>query len=139
MPKIIALTALLSLVVFIFYLFFYSPPTQEVPVKIKNKTFSLEVARTPAQQSRGLMYRSNLCPSCGMLFIFNQEGIYPFWMKNTPLPLDIIWLSQNGTVVDIKNGQPQDTTLLTNSKPAKYVIETNPNTTNLKIGDKINL
>jgi uncharacterized membrane protein (UPF0127 family) len=56
-------------------------------------------------------------------------------MKNTSIPLDIIWLDRTGRVVDIKKGQPQNTTPLTNSLPAKYVLETNLNATNLKIGD----
>ncbi len=139
MPKVIALTAFIILLALIFYLFFYSPAPKTTKIKIKDRDFTLEIAQTPAQRSRGLMYRKSLCPDCGMLFIFGKPGTYPFWMKNTLLPLDIIWLDQNGVVVDIQPGEPQNTSLLTNSSPAKYVLETNPNVTGLKIGDQIKL
>lgn len=135
MSKIIALTLFLVTLSAVYYFFFYYPRLQTTEILINNQKFIVEIATTPAQKSRGLMYRSSLCPNCGMLFDFGVEGQYPFWMKNTLIPLDVIWLNQNGLVVDIKTGQPQDTKYLTNSQPARYVLETNPNATGLKIGD----
>jgi uncharacterized membrane protein (UPF0127 family) len=126
MSKIIAL--ILSLFTSIF-------PPQTTDFTINNQIFTLEIAKTTVQKTLGLMYRQSLCQNCGMLFKFDAESIYPFWMKNTSIPLDIIWLDRTGRVVDIKKGQPQNTTPLTNSLPAKYVLETNLNATNLKIGD----
>jgi len=137
MSKIIALILFLISLSSIYYFFFYQPKLKTRKLSIKNQEFIVEIARTPAQKSRGLMYRSSLCSNCGMLFDFGIEGQYPFWMKNTLIPLDIIWLNQNGLVVDIKTGQPQNTNTLTNSSPARYVLETNPNATGLKIGDQI--
>jgi hypothetical protein len=52
------------------------------------KCFSLEVARTPDERQYGLMNRESLDPDKGMLFVFEKEGVYPFWMKNTKIPLD---------------------------------------------------
>lgn len=61
----------------------------------------VEVARTPEERSRGLMYRESLPPTSGMLFVFEEENVYGFWMKNTRIPLDAIWLDGNGSVVDV--------------------------------------
>ncbi len=139
MSKTIALILVILTLIFIFYFFFYQPKLKTIEVKINDQVFTFEVATTPAQKSRGLMHRQNLCSTCGMLFIFNSTGTYPFWMKDTLIPLDIIWLDKDGMVVDLKTGQPQDVTLLTNQKPAKFVIETNPHATGLKIGDTVKL
>lgn len=139
MSKIIALILFLIALLAVYYFFFYHPKLETKKIVINQKDFIVEIATTPAQKSRGLMYRQSLCPNCAMLFDFGIEGQYPFWMKNTLIPLDIIWLNQDGLVVDIKAGQPQNTNYLTNSQPARYVFETNPNATGLKIGDHIKL
>ena len=53
---------------------------------------SVEVAGTPAARERGLMFRTQMAPSEGMVFVFEEVGFYPFWMKNTLIPLDMIWV-----------------------------------------------
>ncbi len=65
------------------------------------KRVLLEVAATEAQRSRGLMFRTRLDPDRGMLFVFDEAGRAPFWMKNTFLSLDILFLSGEGIVVDL--------------------------------------
>ena len=75
--------------------------TPTIDITLKNKTFSLEIAKSTIQKSRGLSNRHNLCSNCGMIFVYQTEFIYPFWMKNTLIPLDIIWINKQGTVVDI--------------------------------------
>lgn len=91
--------------------------------------FDVELAKTTVQIERGLMYRKELDRNMGMLFIFEKEDIYPFWMKNTLIPLDIIWIDVNGKVVYIsQNAEPcKDLTcpLITPSGKAKYVLEIN--------------
>lgn len=139
MAKIIPIVILVSALTILACLHFSSSSPSTINLKIKNKTFSLEIARTPLQQSRGLSHRNSLCPACGMIFIYNQEQPLPFWMKNTNIPLDIIWLNQNGTIVDIKTGQPQSSTILQPQKVAQYVIELNRGAANLAIGDNIDL
>jgi uncharacterized membrane protein (UPF0127 family) len=106
--------------------------------------FQVELALTPEQQSQGLMNRTHMDADKGMLFIFPQDGIYPFWMKNTLIPLDIIWLDSNGTVVFIsKNAQPCGPVVCPTINPgknAKYVLEINGGTAErigLKIGDRL--
>src|SRR4030067_404571 len=69
--------------------------------------FSVELALTPEQQARGLMNRTHMDQDGGMLFVFPQGGIYPFWMKDTLIPLDMVWMDSQGKVVFIKeSAQP---------------------------------
>jgi uncharacterized membrane protein (UPF0127 family) len=67
---------------------------------------SLEVADTEALRQRGLMYRTSLAPTEGMIFVFEEKGFYPFWMKNTLIPLDLFWLDEGGTIVSIQHAIP---------------------------------
>ncbi len=67
---------------------------------------SLEIADTERLRQRGLMYRKTLSPNEGMIFVFDEPGFYPFWMKNTLIPLDLFWLSADGTIVSIQADVP---------------------------------
>ncbi len=81
----------------------------DVPlVCIDDDCFRVEIADTEAEQSKGLMWRTSLAGDEGMLFVFESRKRHAFWMRNTVLPLDIIWID-NSTVVDIVvNAQPCD-------------------------------
>jgi uncharacterized protein len=61
----------------------------------------VEVAYTPAEQERGLMFRKGLAENHGMLFMFEQENAYGFWMKNMRFPIDIIWVDRDKKIIDI--------------------------------------
>jgi uncharacterized membrane protein (UPF0127 family) len=65
-----------------------------------------EVADTPTSRERGLMFRPDLAPSQGMLFVFEEPGYHPFWMKNCLISLDIIWLDEEGRVLSIAESVP---------------------------------
>lgn len=67
---------------------------------------SLELALSDEQKALGLMFRDVLPPNHGMLFVFDRDDFLPFWMKNTLIPLDFIWLDAQGTVVDVKTSVP---------------------------------
>lgn len=73
-----------------------------IPVTVKmgaaTHEFSVEVARTPEEQEKGLMFRTSLPPSGGMLFPFQNPKVGSFWMKNTLIPLDIIFIRKDGTI-----------------------------------------
>jgi uncharacterized membrane protein (UPF0127 family) len=87
---------------------------------------TVEVAATPAQQSLGLMYRKDLGEKAGMLFVFDKAVEHPFWMKNTVLPLDMIFLGDDRKVVGIvKDAVPFTTTSRTVGVPSRYVLEVN--------------
>jgi uncharacterized membrane protein (UPF0127 family) len=87
---------------------------------------TVEVAATPAQQSLGLMYRKELGAAAGMLFVFDTTVEHPFWMKNTVLPLDMIYLGEDRKIVGIvKDAVPFTTTSRTVGVPSRYVLEVN--------------
>jgi hypothetical protein len=67
---------------------------------------AVEIVDTDATRQRGLMFRTNLAPNEGMVFVFPRVGSYPFWMKNTLIPLDMLWLDPQGRVVSIARSVP---------------------------------
>lgn len=110
----------------------------------QNNCFELEIAQTPSERAKGLMFRESLDTNKGMLFVYKQEGIYPFWMKNTLIPLDIVWINQNQEVVYINtNTQPCISDPCPSYNPntnALFVLEINAGVSDsigLKPGDKL--
>lgn len=104
----------------------------------------IEVAKTPDERARGLMFRESLEENRGMLFVFEEEGHHAFWMKNVGFPLDIIWLDRDLRVVHISANTPpcsaEPCGIYTSPKPAKYVLEVKANFTHkngIKIGDQL--
>jgi len=116
-------------------------------VCFKDACFEVELARTEEERAKGLMFRKELEENKGMLFVFEKEGIYPFWMKNTFLPLDIIWIDKDFRVVYIsKNTPPCEGSLpcpsINPGKTAKYVLEINGGIAEkigLGVGDTIDI
>jgi len=123
-------------------------PTDEIEeplakVCFAEDCFKTELALTQAEQAYGLMYRTELPRDQGMLFVFAKEDIFSFWMKNTYIPLDMVWLDANKTVVHIsKNAQPCGKLHCPSIKPehpAKYVFEINAGVADdidLQVGDQ---
>lgn len=69
-------------------------------------TIAVEVVSDPETRAAGLMHRPSLAADRGMLFLFPQTGFYPFWMKNTLIPLDMIWIGEDLRIVDIRANVP---------------------------------
>ncbi len=108
--------------------------------------FDVELAESAQQSARGLMFRKELAQDKGMLFIFPSEGKHSFWMKNTLIPLDIIWLNEQGSVVFIAEAvQPCSADVcekIAPDKKAKYVLELNSGLSKqigLAVGDKASI
>jgi uncharacterized membrane protein (UPF0127 family) len=108
----------------------------------------VEVADSPGERRKGLMYRNELPIDEGMLFVYPEEGDRSFWMKNTYIPLDIIFVDRNGKIINIEEAHPQpnasDRELkdYRSDEPAKYVVETNSSFTERKDveeGDRVEI
>jgi uncharacterized membrane protein (UPF0127 family) len=85
---------------------------------------SLEVARTPEAQRQGLMYRSSLADGHGMLFVFPADADHQFWMKNTLIPLDMLFIAADGLVVGVHtDATPLSTAPIGVGRPSRYVLE----------------
>lgn len=69
-------------------------------------TIYAEIAATPDRRAQGLMFRKSLDSDRGMLFIFPEKGYYAFWMKNTLIPLDIMWLDESGMILHVEHNVP---------------------------------
>jgi uncharacterized membrane protein (UPF0127 family) len=119
------------------FTFFYQSKNSEPMVCFENNCFSVEIADDVNERTKGLMFRENMDKDRGMFFIFEQEGVYPFWMKDTILPLDIIWMNSEREIVFIKeNAEPYNIIPINPEKDALYVLEINAGESN-KIGLKV--
>jgi len=110
-----------------------------IPAKIMD--LDIEIADDEYQIQTGLMYRKSMLDNRGMLFIFPEERERYFYMKNTEISLDLIYINAKNKVVSIqKNAKPFDESSLPSNGPAQYVLEVNAGLTdkwNVKAGDSI--
>ena len=84
----------------------------------------VELARSPEEQARGLMFRERLAPGTGMLFLFEETTDRAFWMKNTLIPLDMLFIDAAGTVVGlVENAQPLTLSPRGVGRPSREVLE----------------
>ena len=91
-----------------------------------DRAVSVEIVATEAKIERGLMYREHLPPDEGMLFLMREERIWSFWMRNTLIPLDMIFIAKNMTIAGIvENAEPRTDTLREVDTPSLYVLEVN--------------
>lgn len=104
-------------------------------------SFDIEIADTDYETQTGLMHRHTMEENRGMLFIFPDMRVRSFYMKNTYIPLDIIYLDKENVIVSIqKNAKPLDETSLPSGIPAQFVLEINAGLSEkwlIKIGDKM--
>ena len=112
-----------------------------VTTQTGDHTFDAQVADTPQTRSKGLMFRRDMPPREGMLFIFEQEQPLSFWMENTPLPLDLIFIRDDGSVRHVaKNAVPYSRASIPSRGSARFVLEVNAGVADeigLKQGDLI--
>jgi uncharacterized membrane protein (UPF0127 family) len=100
---------------------------KEIPLTIRSGNtehrFTVEVAATPDQQELGLMYRRSVAPDRGMIFPYSPPQEVAFWMKNTWIPLDIVFIRPDGTIARITHAQAMDLTPLPSGEPIGAVLE----------------
>ena len=103
--------------------------------------FHVEIARTPAQMERGLMFRRHLAPDAGMLFEYPAPTVAQFWMHNTLIPLDMLFVDGSGRIVNIaRRARPLSDALIASAAPVRAVLELNGGTAarlGIKPGDRV--
>ena len=87
------------------------------------RSFAIEVADDGTKRSAGLMFREDMDDDHGMLFVFPQTRAVAFWMKNTPMPLDLIFVGQDGRIRAIRQGEPQSMAVIAPAEPVRFVLE----------------
>ena len=103
-------------------------PGAQLPVDwltVGGHRITVELARGPDEQSRGLMFRQSLPPDHGMLFLFPRDDVQAFWMRNTTIPLSIAYADRRGRIVRIADLEPLDEQPVTSIAPARYALEMN--------------
>lgn len=117
---------------------------REMPLTIRSVSgvhhFMVEIAASPEQQERGLMFRKSLGADRGMLFPYEPAQQVAFWMKNTLIPLDIVFIRADGTIARITNAEAMDLTPLPSGEPVAAVLEIRAGRSaelKIKEGDKV--
>jgi uncharacterized membrane protein (UPF0127 family) len=89
-----------------------------------NHRFNVELAVTEEERAKGLMFRQELDPDAGMLFLYNQDQAVTFWMKDTPLPLDMIFIASDGKITQIvRHAEPYSENLIPSNTYIRGVLE----------------
>lgn len=146
-PQLIVVVFSLFLITGYYFAFIKNKGTAKV--RVGEQTLRVEIADTEPARAKGLMFREKLDSDGGMLFVFDFPAPHSFWMGNTKIPLDIIWVGENMEVVDINSNTPPCSEAnpvrcptYKPEKPALYVVETNGGWTEekgIKVGDKVTI
>ncbi|CDO61279.1 FIG007785: exported protein [Candidatus Phaeomarinobacter ectocarpi] len=122
-----------------------SPETASESLTIETSTgvhgFTVELADTEERRRTGLMFREDLALDAGMLFDFETPRVITMWMRNTPLPLDMIFIDPNGRIISVaENTVPYSEAIVSSRYPASAVFEVNAGTAKrigIKVGDRV--
>lgn len=119
-------------------------PVDPAPLVVETdageRTFTIEIADDDRERAAGLMFRTDMDDSHGMLFVFEQTRHLAFWMKNTPMPLDLVFVGDDGRIVSIMQGEPFSTAPIAPDAPARFVLELKAGTAQkvgIEDGDRI--
>jgi uncharacterized membrane protein (UPF0127 family) len=113
---------------------------QTIELRLGQGSYEIELARTPQQRQRGLMYRQHLSPRQGMLLVYPQAGDHRIWMKNMRIPLRVYWIDENFVVVSVQRLQPcveSPCPIFSAPGDTRYVLELGDYEHHLATGDKI--
>lgn len=98
-------------------------PLMTYPLKIKSHSLRAELAQTEEEKRTGLMFRKSLPENTGMLFVYEVEGRWAMWMKNTYVPLSVAFIDRNGVILNIEDMEPLTEESHAAAGPAKYALE----------------
>lgn len=104
-------------------------------IEIGDKQYDVKIAKTEEEKTKGLMDIEELPENEGMLFVYDEPQTVEFWMKDTKIPLDIIFIDQDYEVISIYQGKPDDTTIVEEDN-VQFVLEVNQNS-GIKEGDEL--
>ena len=96
-----------------------------VSLAVGDHVFQVEIADTPDERQRGLMFRDEMAADAGMLFVFPDSRPRSFWMKDTRIPLSIAYVAADGRILEIHDMEPLSTTPVPSRYPARYALEVN--------------
>ena len=103
-------------------------PTETVGAVVggKTATWTVEIADEPRERARGLMFRREMAPLTGMLFDFDEDERVAMWMRNTFIPLDMVFICADGTIAHVgRDTVPQSEAIVASGGPVRYVLEVN--------------
>ena len=106
---------------------------------INGKHYRIYSTSNKTEINKGLMYIKKIPRDWGILFNYKNPGYHGIWMKNTWIPLDVIWIDENKIIVDKKTLSPNTETINHPKSKSKYILEVNVNTFNGKVGESISL
>lgn len=106
-----------------------------IKIKLGDKEYNVKEAKTQEEKEKGLMNVKELPSNEGMIFYYDESDLVEIWMKNTLIPLDIIYINEDQEVIAVEHGQPEDDTLLGHDD-TMYVVEVNQGS-NIKEGDTL--
>lgn len=109
-----------------------------------NLGLRIEVAKTPEEKIKGLSGRESLDENAGLLFVYNEPGIYSIWMKDMNFPIDVVWLDEDYRIVDIAKDISPDSfpKIFEPAEPALYILEVNSGFTDkrgVEVGKRLDL
>jgi uncharacterized membrane protein (UPF0127 family) len=99
------------------------PTLPKVKLTSGMHVITAELATTPQSRTTGMMFRQTTAPNHGMLFVFEYKSQQCFWMRNTPLPLSIAFIDDDGTILQITDMAPQSDTLHCSKQPIRFALE----------------
>ena len=124
--RIISIALVVLLVLGAVYYFWDGKKTLNIQTRNGTITYQVERAVTTEQQKKGLMYRTSLAQKNGMIFLFDPIRVVHMWMKDTLIPLDMVFFDRQGRVVHVHhNAHPQDLTVISSGRPVAGVLEIN--------------
>jgi uncharacterized membrane protein (UPF0127 family) len=99
------------------------PPLPTTKLTVGMHVITAELATTPQKRTIGMMFREKVAPNHGMLFVFEFKGQQCFWMRNTPLPLSIAFIEDDGTILQITDMAPHSDALHCSQRPVRFALE----------------
>jgi uncharacterized membrane protein (UPF0127 family) len=101
----------------------FDPQQLVVETAKGERSFTIEIADSEDERQRGLMFRLDMDDDHGMLFVFEEQREVGFWMKDTPMALDLVFIGQDGVIKAVRQGEPLSEALITAGQPVRFVLE----------------